>query len=129
MARQVQVLISCDWCNKIWRLDDEEAPEEREWSWNGVAYVVELCDGCKQKVREHLTKLFEVSEQKKRGPGRPKMTPLQKATKVRRKLPRGSYNKYKNEDGKFVCPTCTRPFDYPQHLGNHHFSIHGSYLD
>lgn len=129
MAKQVQILVICDWCKQKWQDSDEEAPVEREWSWNGVSYLMELCNGCLPKVREHLQPLFEASEQKKRRPGR--SSNEEKATRVRRALPPGSFDKYKNEDGKYICPetSCRRPFDYPQHLGNHHHRTHGSFLD
>lgn len=132
MAKQVQVLVVCDWCKKKWQTEDEEAPEEREWSWNGFNYIIDLCEPCKVEVREHLKRLYEASEQKKRrGPGRPpNLLP-------RRKLPRGSFDKYKNEEGKYICPhvdglsqvRCEREFDYAQHLGNHHNRQHGFLLD
>jgi hypothetical protein len=133
MAKQVQVVVTviCDWCKKKWREDDEEAPIEREWSWNGTSYVVEVCGDCLTKVREHLQPLFEASEQKARKAGRPKLTPEQRAAKARRVLPPGSFDKYKNEEGIYRCPSpgCPREFNYPQHLGNHYHKIHGSFLD
>jgi hypothetical protein len=131
MAKQVQILVICDWCKRKWQDGDEDAPVEREWSWNGVSYFLELCNDCLPKVREHLQPLFEASEQQKRKAGRPKLTPTEKAAKARRVLPPGTFDKYKNEEGVYICPApgCGRPFDYPQHLGNHYHKTHGSYLD
>lgn len=127
----VTVTITCDWCKRIWRDDDEEAPVERTWSWNGVEYVVELCDGCITKVRDHLQPMFEASELKKRKSGRHPLTPEQRTIRDRRKLPRGSFEKYRDTDGEYKCPYhgCERAFNYPQHLGNHHQKMHGAYLD
>lgn len=133
MAKQVQVLVICDWCKKRWQEGDEECPEERDWTWNGGDFMVELCAPCRDKVRDFLQPLFDASEQKKRGRGRP---PMPASQKRKNQLPRGSFDKYKNEEGKFVCPfrgedgqLCGRDFDYPQHLGNHHHRRHGNFLD
>lgn len=133
MAKQVQVLIICDWCKKKWQEEDEECPEERFWTWNGGDFMVELCAPCRDKVRDFLQPLFDASEQKKRGRGRP---PSPNGYKKIRSLPRGSFNKYKTEEGKYVCPYvdtingigCGREFEYPQHLGNHHHRAHGFLL-
>jgi hypothetical protein len=136
MAKQVQVLIICDWCKRKWSDEDEEAPEERDWTWNGVDYLVELCNPCMDKVRDLLQPLFSASEQKRRrGPGRPPSGRNYKR-RSQSELPRGSFEKYKNEEGKYICPQvdqmsgtkCERSFDYPQHLGNHHNRMHGSLL-
>lgn len=128
----VTVTVTCDWCKRIWRDDDEEAPVERPWSWNGVEYLVELCNDCIQKVRDHLQPLFEASEVKKRKTGgRRPLSADQRAIRDRRKLPPGSFDKYRDSDGKYPCPYsgCERVFNHPQHLGNHHQKTHGTYLD
>jgi hypothetical protein len=136
MAKQVQILIICDFCKKRWADGDEQAPVERDWSWNGSDYLVELCAECLELIREEVLKpLFEASEQKKRrGPGRPPGAPnktKREQMKRERPLPRGSFDKYKDEDGLYICPVkdCGRPFEFPQHLGNHHAKTHGSLLD
>lgn len=128
MAKIIQTLVECDWCKKKWREDDEECPEERHWSWNGTAYVVEACEGCREEIRDYLKRIFEASTQvKRRGPGRPpNLLPPHK----RRKLPRGAFDKYKNAEGVYECPFegCEETYEYPQHLGNHHSRTHGVLL-